>query len=449
MTADIPCITIQRVRNSVYWRAATAFFLILLFSALSASAAPLAPRISYLTAPMPLTQEVVQENRTRQIIRFQIQGVSENRTHIVRAIADVRAGDYLNSLNLSLIRKQLEETGLFSKIDLFYRPSRQGFHIWLRLQEKKEFLSIPVLSISGSDVYSGGAFVEEDLLNFRSPSDSSRVWQAGGIQGHIRYLNPQLSEKPQKLRVLFRGKYEEHEYALAGGEVLRNFKGYSGSLSSEWTFQTDSNLRPSFQLLYRLFDVDPNWAENYQPPDTSELIAGGTDLVFDNYYLFYYFNEGIQARLCTLGYYLFNSQEFRFSLKGWIDWNSNPAGLHRLLLGLRGGYNPAPTALLDMLEGPGHYLLPAQRSPDRLYAAAIGLYEIPVQRLPWGTLALFAFWESGLYSPDPDYRRFYTGPGVGQHLYLDGLSNPVFGVTLGYNLIDSFFSPTFFAGIQF
>lgn len=405
--------------------------------------------ITYYPGPMPLTGEIINKYGARKIEQFRVEGVSDQKRHVVTAITDIKTGDYLASINPDLIRKNLRETGILSRVEINYRPTMQGVILILKLEEKSRTVALPYFTLSESDVYSGGAFFSEKPIDLVSGSSGSKVWQAGGLNGFIRYKNPELQGTQQDMEIFFCGSYEDRIHADTGGIPLRSFKGYSGRLDMKWAFRTDSKLRPTFLLFYDMFDVDHTWNENINAPQTAELIGTGIELEYQNYYFLNYFNEGSEADLVLSRTQLIVENSDAYTVHFRFDHNTGLFSDHRLQFSLRAGRNPVPPALLGFLQGSGHYLLPPKKSNDRLYASCGTVYEIPVQYSPWGTLTSFAFLEGGIYSPTPEDTQVYFGPGIGQHLFLKGLPLPVISVTLGYNIVRAYFSTTFFAGIRF
>src|SRR6056297_1408279 len=228
--------------------------------------APVTSEIIWYTGPMPLTRDTIDKRGGQKVVRLIIEGVCEQNKHIVRAITDIRSGEHLASVNPELIKKNLAETGLFSQAEIFYRPTMHGIILTLSLKEKKQALGLPSFRLSESDVYSGGAFFREDPIAISAEGFNSEVWQAGGLNGFIKYKNPELKGRNQKMEILFRGKFETRTQTLADGSPIRRFKGYSGHLEMQWGFQTDARFRPTFLLFYDMFDVDTTWKENLEPP---------------------------------------------------------------------------------------------------------------------------------------------------------------------------------------
>ncbi|MDY7029065.1 MAG: hypothetical protein SVR04_12265 [Spirochaetota bacterium] len=428
-------------------------FLFLILALLTASVpslftAPLATTITYFPGPVPLTEEEVMENKDRKIIRFDIVGVERENRHIIRSIVDLKPGDHLASLDLGRMRSQLETTELFSQIGLFFRPNREGYVITLRVKEKKEFIILPFFTLSRSDVHTGGALSVIPESDTELQSSETEAGQTGGVRGIIRYSNPHFQGQPQDMEVTFKGDRLLQTHARADAEVIRQFKGYSANLDMDWRFRNDSRFSPSVMISYDLFEVDTGWKEAVHTPQTAEMVATGVELVYRNYYLLHYFDDGFQTALRLNQKYLLQESENIFSIHLTADWNSNPVFQHRLHAGIRGGYNPVSPVLLEFLRGPGHFLLPATRSVDRLYFSGTLEYEVPVHYNPWGTLTAFIFAESGLYSPLEEEYELYYGPGLGFHLYVHGLSSPVIGATLGINMDAGYISSSFYAGIQ-
>jgi len=428
-------------------------FLILILTFLAAAIppllpAPLASTITYFPGPVPLTEEEIKENKDRKIVRFDIVGVERENQHIIRSIVDLRAGDYLASLDLGRMRTQLETTELFSQVGLFFRPNREGYIITLRLKEKKEFIILPFFTLSRSDVHAGGALsvMPDSDTELQTPETESG--RAGRIRGIIRYSNPHFQGQSQDMEVIFKGDQLLHTHAWPDAEIIRQFKGYSANLDMDWRFRSDSRFSPSVMISYNLFEVDTGWKEAVNTPQTAELVSTGVELVYSDYYLLHYFDDGFQTALRLNQKYLLQDRENIFSVHMTADWNGNPLFQHRLHAGLRGGFNPVSPVLLEFLRGPGHFLLPATRSVDRLYFSGTLEYEIPVHYNPWGTLTAFIFAESGLYSPVEEEYGLYYGPGMGFHLYIHGLSSPVIGATLGINMDTGYIASSFYAGIQ-
>jgi len=397
---------------------------------------------------IPLNPEHVARYGGYKIIGLEITGVRPQREYLVRAILDIQAGDYLNSVNFDRIEEALERTGLFDRYYFSYRTMGRGFILTLNLHEKLHRISLPLFSLSEQDIYTGGAFIRRSFLEIEELGDGYRTWHPASFTGFIRYINPRLAEGTQKLRILFEGKQETSEHRLAGGEVLRRFRGDRSSLESRWTLLYQSNFKPTMLLSYEVYDVRQGASSNIRSPESSERLSVGFELSYHDSYPLYYFDEGVAAQLQVANNYVPRSHQDYPSLHVRLDRSYELADLQRLLIALRGGFNPAPPALLGLLEGPGHYTLDRHGSTDRLYASSIGLFEFPVQELPWAYLTLSFFLEAGLYSPSPEYFQLHGGPGAAIHLYLKGMTQALGGFILSYDLINS--SPVigFFAGIK-
>lgn len=412
-------------------------------------AAPMVTTVTYFPGQVPLTEEVIMENKRRKVVRFDITGISQENLHIIRSIVDLKAGDYLVSIDPRRVREQLNESGLFSQFGLFYRPHREGYVVTLRVKEKKEVIATPFFTLSESDVHAGGLLLTESPFEIEPVSGASELRQPGGIEGIIRYINPRLQGQTQKMEMIFTGDQLSRAHTDSGSDIIRQFRGYSANLDFNWSFRNDAKFSPTGILQYDLFEVDTAWKETLNPTRDSELVSTGFELVYNDYYLIHFFNEGFQVGLKAFQKYLLLQSRNIYSCHITADRNMNPVSTHRLHIGLRGGFNPAPPVILGFLRGPGHLLLPTGSSVDRLYGSVFSEYEVPVQRNPWGTLTAFAFTEAGLYSPLEEVYQFYYGPGLGFHLYLHGLASPVFGASLGLNLDRNYLASSLFAGIQF
>ena len=424
-------------------------FILLIASLDPLGSAPLISTITYFPGPVPLTEEVIRENKDRKIVRFDIIGVKRENRHVIRSIIDLKAGDYLASLDLRRIRTQLDTTGLLSQSGLFFRPNREGYIITLRVKEKEERIALPFFSLSESEVHTGGAFFTASPFDLDAPESDSRIWQAGGIKGSINYINPHFQGQAQRMEIIITGSQPTRYHSWANAENIRQFRGYSANLDMNWSFRTDLKLIPTILLYYDLFEVDELWGENLNPPVSNELVSTGFEIVLRDYYFLHFFDDGFQTSLRAAQKYLLDENRSLISIHLSSDWNTNPIYQHRLHLGFRGGYNPSPPVVLEFLRGSGHFLLPSNRAVDRLYISGTVEYEVPLHRNPWGTATAFSFVETGLYSPQEDEYQMYYGPGLGIHLYVHGLSSPVVGAALGINLDQNYFASSFFAGIQF
>jgi len=423
--------------------------IILLFiPSFQASSAPLVSTITYFPGPVPLTEEVLQENRMRRIVRFDIIGAEEKNNYVIRSVVDVKAGDYLASLDLRRMLGQLGETGLFAQTDFFFRPHHQGYVITLRIREQKEVITLPVGTVSLDDVRAGGSFFADSPLDFGTQVRGSRVWQAGGLNGVIRYLNPHFRDLNQRMEMVFTGRDLNQTHADTDAQVIRQYRGYSAELDMNWSFRTDAKIKPLFGLQYNLFEVDEQWKETLNPPSSSEIAGTNMEVVYNDFYFLHFFDQGFQSAFRVSHNYTFGDRENLFAYHLLLDFNYNPLLQHRLHLGLRSGYNPVPEVLLGFLKGSGHLLLPANRSIDRLYFSGTAAYELPVHRNPRSIVTAYGFAELGLYSPSVKDYQFYYGPGVGIHLYAPRLSAPIVGASLGMNLDSGYIASSFFAGIS-
>ncbi len=438
---------------SMRWRpalyTAVLLFIFISFYTSAQTRTTSATTITYLPGPMLLTAELIEENPTVLIESIEFEGLTRVSSRVLIDSIDIAPGDRLEKLDIELLRMQLFKTGLFESLKIYYQPTREGYRLTVKVNEHPYIKLVPYFSLSRGAVITGGATVNSKIKDSESKLLGTTVWQRGGLTGKMGYVNPQLYSGNGTFSLFFSGGYEEIVHSFADTTEVREFSGYTGSLSSKLEVNQNGQVQPAGLLEYEMLELTSGWDPQQKLPDYSEMLAAGVSLSYDTTYFIYYFREGSRVTAQLSRGFIIGPRTGDLMGTIALQRTFRRPDRRNLKLFCKTGFNFTDPLHYNQLFGTGFRVLPNEKTIDRLYFSTASEYELPVTE-PWfGTLTGYGFIEGGYYSPIEDSHDFFFGPGVGFRFYIQRVEEPVLGFHLGLNAISLTAQAEFFFGMQY